>query len=155
MKTYIITFTHLLALLIGFAGGIYALPILTAPASVPPVMLEKESANAIFSGEFTKDLPGSDLFHWGEGTISLTADHVIHQGSLSPGPDYKLYLLDRFVQHEDEFLPIKDQAIFIGDIKQFDGFILDIPNNTNIEQYNTVVIWCESFSEFISAAQYR
>ncbi|RZP23132.1 MAG: hypothetical protein EVA26_01855 [Burkholderiaceae bacterium] len=26
---------------------------------------------------------------------------------------------------------------------------------SNLERYNSVVIWCESFSKFITAAQYR
>ena len=80
---------------------------------------------------------------------------IIHEGKLAPGPDYKLYLVPEFVEHEDEFEPIKASAIQLGDVKTFDGLILDIPEGVDIEAYNTILIWCEAFGEFITAAQYR
>ena len=43
----------------------------------------------------------------------------------------------------------------IGDVKTFEGFLLDIPAGIDIAQYNTVLVWCEAFDEFITAAQYR
>jgi hypothetical protein len=93
--------------------------------------------------------------HWGEGTISLTPTQIVHMGRLAPGPDYKLYLLTDFAEHEDDFLPLKPSAQYIGDVKSFNGFVLNIPEGVNIENYNTVIIWCEAFSEFITSAQYR
>ncbi|WP_422138763.1 DM13 domain-containing protein [Endozoicomonas sp. ALC020] len=30
-----------------------------------------------------------------------------------------------------------------------------VPSNININSYNTVVVWCETFGEFITAARYR
>ena len=107
------------------------------------------------SAEFTRDLRGSDFLHWGEGTVSVTATEIVHEGRLAPGPDYKLYLVNAFVEHEDEFLPLKDQARLIGDVKTFDGAFLAIPEGVDPADYTTVVIWCEAFSEFITAAQYR
>ena len=136
--------THAIALGIGFALGIYLLPILTAPDSPDAAMLEEMAQDALYTAELTRDLRGSDFLHWGEGTISV-----------SPGPDYKVYLVDRFVEHEDEFLPIKSEATVIGDVKTFEGFLLDIPAGIDIAQYNTVLVWCEAFDEFITAAQYR
>ena len=147
--------THAGALAIGFALGIYALPILTAPASPDAEMLQSTAEDAMFRGELTRDLRGSDALHWGEGTISLTATQIVHEGRLAPGPDYKLYLLKDFAEHEDEFEPLKESAVRVGDVKSFAGFILDVPEGVNIEDFTTVVIWCEAFSEFITATQYR
>ena len=147
--------THGLALAIGFALGIYLLPILTAPEGPDAAMLEEKAQSALFSAEFTRDLRGSDLLHWGEGTISLSASEIVHEGRLAPGPDYKLYLMTSFVEHEDEFLPLKSDAVLVGDVKTFDGLILSVPDGIDVAAYNTVVIWCESFDEFITAAQYR
>ena len=98
---------------------------------------------------------GSDFFHWGEGTISLSATEIVHEGKLAPGPDYKLYLVREFVEHEDEFLSIKDQAQLIGDVKTFDGFLLGVPAGVDIENYTTALIWCEAFGEFITSTKYR
>lgn len=148
-------FSHGVAVAIGFAAGIYFLPILTAPPSPDAAMLEERAQAAMFNADLTRELRGSDRLHWGEGTISLTETQVVHQGALSPGPDYKLYLVPQFVEHEDEFEPLKEESLRIGDVKTFDGFILDMPADVDLEAYNTVLIWCEAFSEFITAAQYR
>ena len=147
--------THAIALAIGFALGIYTLPILTAPPSPDEAMLQQKAANALFTAELTRDLRGSDFLHWGEGKVSLTADTFVHEGALAPGPDYKLYLTKRFVEHEDEFLPLKAEAQLIGDIKTFNGAVLSIPEGVDITAYSTLVIWCEAFGEFITAAQYQ
>lgn len=148
-------FSHAAIGAAGFALGIYLLPILTAPTSPDAAMLEEQAQAAVFAAEFTRDLRGSDFLHWGEGQISITDTQIIHEGALAPGPDYKLYLVPEFVTHEDEFLPIKDTAVQIGDIKTFEGFLLDIPENIDVADYTTVLVWCEAFSEFITAAQFR
>jgi hypothetical protein len=111
--------------------------------------------DAVYAAELAQDLRGHDLLHWGEGTISLTQTQIVHEGELSPGPDYMLYLVPEFVEHEDDFLPLKDQSQVIGPIKTFKGFSLDIPSGVNLEDYTTVLVWCEAFSEFIAAAEYR
>ena len=147
--------THGVAAAFGFALGIYLLPILTAPPSPDAAMLEEEAANALFTAQLTRDLRGSDLLHWGEGTISVSQSMIVHEGALAPGPDDKLYLLDQFVEHEDEFEPIKDSAVRIGDVKTFGGFLIDIPEGVDVNDFNTVLVWCEAFGEFITAAQYQ
>ena len=147
--------THGVALALGVGLGIYLLPILTAPPSPDAALLEQRAAEALFTAELTRDLRGSDLLHWGDGRISVTSTQIVHEGALAPGPDYKLYLLDQFVDHEDAFEPLKAQAVLIGDVKSFSGFILDVPSAVDVSAYTTVVIWCEAFGEFITAAQYR
>ena len=139
----------------GFALGVYLLPILTAPPSPDQEMLSEKASAATYTAEFTRDLRGSDFLHWGEGTVSLSGNEIVHIGGLAPGPDYKLYLVPEFVEHEDEFLPLQSESVQVGDVKTFDGFILDIPEDINIEEYTTVLIWCEAFGEFITAARYR
>ncbi|MFK7893859.1 MAG: DM13 domain-containing protein [Granulosicoccus sp.] len=156
MKRFLLyMFSHGLAMAAGFALGIYLLPILTAPDSPDADMLQEQAQSAMFTAEFTRELRGSDLLHWGEGMVSITEDHIVHEGKLAPGPDYKLYLVKDFVAHEDEFLPVKADALQIGDIKTFDGFLLDIPDGTDFSEYTTLLVWCEAFSEFITAAKYR
>ena len=142
-------------LAIGFALGIYFLPILTAPEGPDKAMLAETAKTAIFSVRLTRDLKGSDFLHWGEGKISVTPKKIVHDGKLAPGPDYKLYLVKEFVEDEAQFLNVKDSAQLIGDVKTFDGFILDVPAGVDVQQYTTAVVWCESFSEFITAGKYQ
>ena len=149
------TMTHAAALAIGFALGVYFLPILTAPEAPGAAMLEERAKSALFAAEFTRELRGSDFLHWGEGTVSITPTQIVHKGRLAPGPDYKLYLMKDFAEHEDEFLPAKSDARLIGDVDTFEGFILDVPEDVDVSEYTTVLVWCEAFSEFITAAKYR
>ena len=147
--------SHGAALAVGFALGIYFLPILTAPPAPDAAVLEETARSAQYSAAFTRELRGSDFLHWGEGTVSLTPDRIVHEGRLAPGPDYKVYLVSRFVEHEDDFLPLKDASPRIGDVKTFEGFLVDVPEGIDINEYNTVLVWCETFGEFITAAKYR
>lgn len=147
--------THAAALAIGFAAGVFTLPILTAEAAPEAAVLQEQAAAADYSAELTRDLRGSDSLHWGEGTISVSETTISHQGELSPGPDYKVYLTREFVEDETEFEAIKSDAVQIGSVKSFDGFLLDVPAGVDVDDYTTVVVWCETFGEFITAAQYR
>ena len=154
-KFILFLFSHGVVFVAGIALGIYLLPILTAPESPDAAQLQAEASKATYKGEFTKDLKGSDFLHWGEGTISVGPEMIVHQGELSPGPDYKLYLTNSFVEDEAGFEAMKDKAALVGDIKTFGGFKVAVPNSINIENYTTVIVWCESFGEFITAAKYR
>jgi hypothetical protein len=118
-------------------------------------MLAETAKAAQFQTTFSRDLTGSDLLHWGEGTVSLTPEKIVHEGKLAPGPDYKLYLVPEFVDDEASFLKVKDKSVQVGDVKTFDGFLVDLPSGTDINLYNTVLVWCEAFGEFITAAKYR
>jgi len=140
---------------IGFGLGIYLLPILTAQPAPSEAQLEVSSKEAQFTAQFNRALKGSDRFHWGDGTVSLSNKQISFQGELAPGPDYKLYLTQQFVETEAEFEAIKASAVQLGDIKSFDGFIVDLPQTISLEDFNTVVVWCETFGEFITAGQYR
>jgi len=154
-KFLILAVSHAAALVLGFAAGIYALPILIAPASPARATVQALQGEARFKGEFRRDLKGSDLFHWGEGTVSLDPINVSLMGKLAPGPDYKLYLVPDFVESKEAFLKIKASALRVGEVKTFENFIVPLPANTDLTRYNTVLVWCETFSMFISAAKYR
>jgi len=155
MRRLLLFFTHLATLAVGFALGVYLLPILTAPPAPEEAALQAVVSSAQFKGSFDRKLKGSDFLHWGEGEVHVMPDKIAHTGRLSPGPDYKLYLTTEFVDDEASFLNLKDKAARIGDVKTFDGFILGVPSGVDVASYTTVVVWCEAFDEFISAAKYR
>ncbi|MGF1528311.1 MAG: DM13 domain-containing protein [Candidatus Competibacterales bacterium] len=154
-RIFVLAGTHMAALVAGFGLGVYLLPILTAPPSLEAEMLTQAAEGALFTAEFEEDLRGNDALHWGRGSVSITETRIVHEGSLSPGPDYRLYLVPEFVEHEDEFTPIQERARMIGEINRFDGFILDLPADVDLTSYTTVLVWCEAFGEFIAAARYR
>lgn len=155
LRLLILLISHGAMLAVGFALGIYFLPILTEPNGPDAAALSAAAEGARYEVPLTRDLKGSDLLHWGEGTISLSESRIVHKGELSPGPDYKLYLVKEFVDDEAGFLKVKDTAVRLGDIKTFDGFIIDVPEGVSIDDYTTVLVWCEAFGEFITAGKYR
>jgi hypothetical protein len=155
MKKLVLLGTHLIALGIGFALGIYALPILIAPPAPSAEQVSAQAAQAQYTGQFRRDLKGSDALHWGEGTVSVGARSISLAGKLAPGPDYKLYLSPEFVETEDDFKRLRSKMTRIGDIKTFENFIVDVPPTVDVGHFSTVIVWCETFSQFITAARYR
>lgn len=147
--------THVLALAIGFAVGIYTLPILTAPDAPSATEVASASSHATFTGRFRKDLKDSDLLHWGEGEVSVGRQSIVLLGKLSPGPDYKLYLSPEFVETRADFVRLKAQMARVGDVETFENFVVRLPESVDVARYNTVIVWCESFGQFITAAKYR
>jgi hypothetical protein len=155
MKKIALVASHLAMLAIGFAAGVYILPILIAPEAPDASEVKSVAGAAQFTGQFRRDLKGSDILHWGEGTVSVGRKAISLAGRVAPGPDYKLYLAPEFVDTQEGFLRVKAQSLRVGDVKTFENFIVPVPDGTDLTRYNTVVVWCERFSMFISAAKYR
>lgn len=145
--------SHVAVLAAGFGLGVYALPILIAPAGPSAVELQSEAGR--YRGTFRRDLRDSDALHWGEGTVSVGDHRISLLGSLAPGPDYKLYLSPEFVETEADFARLKSRMVRIGDVKTFDNFVVAVPGAVDIDRYDTVIVWCETFGQFITAAKYR
>ncbi|MCL1144721.1 DM13 domain-containing protein [Shewanella sp. 10N.261.52.F9] len=154
-KMILLLISHLLIGLFGVALGIYILPILIAPASPTVAELSTLSSQAQYVGTFKKDLKDSDYFHWGEGKILVGQEHITLVGSLAPGPDYRLYLSPEFVETETDFKRLKANMIFVGPVTTFNHFTVKMPQGIQVSKYNTVIVWCETFSEFITSAKYQ
>ena len=154
-KFALLSVSHAAAAAIGFALGIYILPILIAPKAPSSAEVKSLAGSARYSGQFRRDLRGSDLLHWGEGTVSVGPTAVALTGRLAPGPDYKLYLSPEFVDTREDFFKVKGRSVRLGDVKTFENFIVAVPQSVNVSEYDTAVVWCETFSKFITAAKYR
>ena len=154
-KFLLLIISHAVVGAIGFAGGIYMLPILIAPPAPAEAEVLEIASQAQFTSEFRRDLAGSDALHWGEGGVSVSRSAVSLMGKLAPGPDYKLYLSPEFVETEADFNRLKSQMVRVGDVKTFENFLVPVPESIDPAAYNTVVVWCESFGQFITAAKYQ
>jgi hypothetical protein len=151
----ILVFTHLSAGALGFAAGIYALPILIAPPPPSQVDVEAVALDARYTAQFKRDLKDSDALHWGEGKVSVGEKYVTFMGNLAPGPDYKLYFSPQFVETEADFEQFRPSMQLIGDIDTFKNFVIAVPPGVNLTQFNTVIVWCETFGQFITSAKFR
>ena len=154
-KKLLLLVTHGAMAVAGFAAGIYALPILIAPPSPSSAEIQAMSGDAKFTGMFSRDRSGSDTLHWGEGTVSIGPGFVSLMGELAPGPDYRLYLSREYVENEDQFNRHKSAMVQVGDVKTFSNFLVTLPPEIDASQYNTAVVWCETFGEFITSARYQ
>jgi hypothetical protein len=94
-KVLLLAASHAFALGLGFALGIYALPILIAPSAPSSSQAASEASQAMYTGRFRRDLKDSDLLHWGEGTLSVGRKNIVLVGKLAPRPDYKLFTCRR------------------------------------------------------------
>lgn len=150
-----LTFTHIAVLAFGFVMGIYTLPILSAPPAPSEAEIKAISNQAEYRAEFVRDLKGSDTLHWGDGEVSLNQNYITLLGELAPGPEYRLYLSPSFVETEVKFEQLKPTMKLVGDIKTFDNFMVKVGPDVELSQFNTVIVWCEAFGEFITAAKYR
>jgi len=152
---FLLIVSHGLVGAIGFAVGIYMLPILIAPPAPSTSMVQTMSSQALYRAQFRKDLKDSDTFHWGKGTVSIGKDVITLQGELAPGPDYKLYLSPVFVETESGFNMHKTRMLRVGDVKTFENFVVELGEGIDPTKYNSVIVWCETFGEFITSAKYR
>ena len=155
MKKIIVISTYLITLMFGFGLGVYFLPIIIAEKSQSIQEIENIKKQATNETEFKRGQRGNDFFHWGEGKVYISNEYISLKGQISPGPDYKIYLLKNFVEHEDEFIPVKSDAIFVSDLKLFKNFVIKVPVDVKVIDYNTILIWCEKFKEFITSAKYK
>ena len=147
--------THFFVALLGIAIGIYILPILIAPDAPTESEIAAMSYQSQYDATFKKDLKDSDLFHWGEGQLAIGPEFITLIGSLAPGPDYKLYLSPEFIETEADFNRLKTAMVRVGKVNTFTNFVVNVPLNVDLSNYNTVIIWCETFGEFITSAKYR
>ena len=154
-KAILLLASHAAVAAAGFAGGIYALPILIAPAAPSMEEVKAASNQAKFTGQFKRDLKDSDSLHWGEGTVSVGSAAISLAGKLAPGPDYKLHLSPEFVETEADFSRLKHSMVRVGDVKTFENFVVAVPSGIDPAKYSAVIVWCETFSQFITAAKYK
>ncbi|WP_028115733.1 DM13 domain-containing protein [Ferrimonas senticii] len=145
--------SHIAVGVVGLVGGMYLLPILTAPEAPSGTAVQQVVSNSDYQASFARDRIDSDFLHWGEGTLSISGEQIAFRGQLAAGPDYHLYLSPRYVETETEFAELKAQMVDVGLVKSFDGFVLPLPPGIEVGNYAAAIVWCESFGEFITSGR--
>lgn len=155
IKALLLLGSHLAVLTIGFALGIYLLPILAEPEGPAIETVRSSAENARFTATFRRDLEDSDALHWGEGTLYVGSTTIAFEGRLAPGPDYRLYLSPEFIETEAAFEDLRSSMVQVGHVMTFDNFVLNVPPGLDPSEYQAAIVWCESFGQFITAARYQ
>jgi len=141
-----------IGLVIGFALGVYFLPILTEEKGLDIAAIAQLEASAEWSGTlYPRPLRFGRLSMGREnGRASNTS--IWLEAKIPPGPDYRLYLTPSLATNKASFMKIKDQSVKVGEVKAFSNFSLDVTSSITVGDYPAVLIWCEAFGEFITAA---
>ena len=59
------------------------------------------------------------------------------------------------LETEADFLRLKARMVRVGDVRTFRNFVVPVPASVNPSDYSSVIVWCETFNQFITAARYR
>lgn len=154
----IFVFGGILGVGAGFALGIYFFPFLFPPPAGTDVLTQTEqTAPVMGTGTFIHADP-SDRVHWGQGTVTILKDQIFLNPNfkVGPGPDYRVLLVKKAnIKTRDEMIQlIKDkQFVEVSGLRAFEGGQrYALPAGVNVEEYQSVVIWCWAFSQLISPA---
>lgn len=142
----------------GFGLGIYLFPFIFPPPAGTDVMTQAEKETPVFAtGSFIHADP-SDRIHWGQGNVTVLRDQIFLEPNfkVGPGPDYRVLLVRKAnIRSKDEMVQlIRDkQFVEVSGLRAFEGGQrYAIPAGVNVEDYQSVVIWCWAFSQLISPA---
>ena len=138
----------------GFAAGILVFPYLFPPPEVNEQVSNAENRQLLGRGSFVHADP-DDALHYGKGGVTVYQDllHLEADFEVGPGPKYHVYLVpDANVTADTEVE--KTSFIDLGRLKAFSGSQnYSVPEDIDLSQYQTVVIWCEQFGVLISPAK--
>ncbi len=137
----------------GVAVGFFAFPYVFPP---PPAMESAsagESARVVASGEFIHANP-SDPVHYGKGSVKVYENFVFLEEDfeVGPGPAFHVLLVP---ESEIRTSSIVDSSMYVdlGALRAFKGSQnYTIPEGVDLNNYPSVVIWCERFNVLISPA---
>lgn len=151
--------TFLFGAVFGAAGGV-ALGFFLFPYVFPPPPAAEElrsvQTDKLAEGRFIHANP-SDPIHYGSGGVSVYSDTVfLHEDfEVGPGPKYHVYLVPKASIRSSSDLS-GAMYVDLGQLRAFKGSQnYAIPAGLNLDDYPSVVIWCEQFSVLISPADLR
>jgi len=138
----------------GFAGGIFVYPyIFLADIVASDQVAGRSEKQVVANGRFIHANP-SDPIHHGKGSVTLYRDlvHLEADFEVGPGPKFHLYLVpEANVTPSTEVA--KTMYVDLGRLRAFKGSQnYQVPAGVKLEQYASVVIWCEHFGVLISPA---
>lgn len=146
----------LIGMAIGAAGMLFFYPYIFPPPTLNEQVSNAQSRPVIASGIFVHPDP-SDPIHWGRGGVTLYSGNQVEvflnpDFEVGPGPAYYVYLTDKTgIINNDHFKT--SNHLEIGKLKSFTGSqVYPVPEDTQIENYKSVVIWCKTFGQLITSA---
>ena len=141
---------------IGVALGLFIFPYVFPPPAAAEQLAAAEHAKLVASGTFIHANP-SDPVHYGKGRVSVYEKAVFLEPDfeVGPGPAFHVYLVPK--QKIRSEADVKDTMfVDLGGLRAFKGSQrYPIPAGVNLNDYQSVIIWCERFGVLISPADLR
>lgn len=144
----------LLGALGGYAAGIFTFPYLFPPPPLNETVEGRAEGDVLARGTFVHADP-SDPVHYGRGAVTGYRNllHLEDSFEVGPGPKYHVYLVPQEVVTPDTDVAAA-AFVDLGRLKAFSGGQnYAIPEDVDLRDYPTVVIWCEQFGVLISPAR--
>lgn len=137
----------------GVAVGFFLFPYVFPPPEVNEQLSESEKSAVVGEGSFIHADP-SDPIHYGKGKVTVYAETVfLHPDfEVGPGPKFHVYLVPKEAIRSSADVS-GTMYVDLGRLKSFKGSQkYAIPAGLDLENYPSVVIWCEQFGVLISPA---
>jgi len=141
---------------IGAVGMLFLYPFLFPPPKLDEQVSNLRSKSVVSSGIFIHPNP-SDPIHRGKGGVTIytgiqTEVFLNPDFEVGPGPDYYVYLSGaKSIRDNNSFET--SNHLEVGKLKSFSGSqVYALPENTSIDSYRSVVIWCKMFGQLITSA---
>jgi hypothetical protein len=152
---YVLTFFigGTLGAALGIAAGFFAYPYVFPPPPAMDTLSADEEAKLIARGKFIHADP-SDPIHRGAGGVAVYERVVFLEADfeVGPGPAFHVYLVPKAMIRRSADVRCT-MYVDLGGLRAFEGSQkYPIPAGVNLEDYPSVVIWCERFSVLISPA---
>ena len=149
----IFVFGGVLGTAFGVALGFFIFPYVFPPPAATEQLADAERSKLVASGTFVHANP-SDPVHYGKGRVSVY-EHTLFlepDFEVGPGPAFHVYLVPKASIRSSSDL--KDvMFVDLGGLRAFKGsqrYV--IPSGVNLNDYQSVIIWCERFGVLISPA---
>ncbi len=140
----------------GFALGIFMFPYWFPPPEAMETLNRDEAGALVAEGTFIHADP-NDPVHYGKGGVSVYPRTVFlgEDFEVGPGPDFHVYLVPK-----PEIRSSSDVAdtmfVDLGRLRAFKGSQnYAIPEGVDLEDFPSVVIWCQQFGVLISPADLK
>ncbi len=137
----------------GVALGFFLFPYIFPPPPAAEQLAAEERTQVVARGTFIHADP-SDPIHWGEGEVTVYEGTVFLEPSfkVGPGPKYHVYLVPKANIRSSGDVS-GTMFVDLGQLRSFEGSQrYPIPEGVNLQDYPSVVIWCEQFDVLISPA---
>jgi hypothetical protein len=151
--------THSLAMSVGLGIGLLSCADNCTAGAVSVSRLAGALGDATYRATFRRDQPGEHPHYWADGTLGITHDGIAFQGRMdvpaSAGPTVTVYLTADRIGSAEDFVRAQPRARRVGLVSPRSRFLLDVPEDIDIEDFTTVVLWSDRGKQLIATARYR